>query len=332
MRKWRAVCCRSHCLMPGEPLGLGRRGCVAQREGAGGRGHSLRVHTSVCCALGPGCVCASSLPSHRRPEASVATAGFMVLLPWGVSGPELGPLPSSYVVPRGTCPQDGHHSRPLPASGLRLGPGSEVSLWLETMAGVRSPSPAEGGGLSVAGVGSGCWRTDWDQGSVCGWGQGFIRIGAVDWLGLSPTVAPSPLVGPAGHQAGVWLPGAAPRAKSGSQPGQKCWEWVALVIARNRGVPSGPRSFPENAERKRHRETPAHPLLQAPFFPPFCSHLSPPSFSPALHLHFPSVHLSSFPLLFPPLIRSLRIRGLAVSKLRDRIQHLQVCWDAERGR
>ena len=47
MRKWRAVCCRSHSLMPREPLGLGRRGHVAQREGAGGR-DSLRVHTCVC--------------------------------------------------------------------------------------------------------------------------------------------------------------------------------------------------------------------------------------------------------------------------------------------
>lgn len=203
---------------------------MAQREGAGGRGHRQSACAHAVCLPCPGAwlrVCVQP-PVTAGLRPLWATVGLMVLLTWGVSGPELGLFPSSYVVPRGTCPQDGHHSRPLPASGLRLGPGSEVSLWLETMAGVRSPSPAEGGGLSVAGVGSGCWRTDWDQGSVCGWGQGFIRIGAVDGLGLSHTVAPSPLVGPAGHQAGVWLPGAAPRAKSGSQPGQKCREWVAL--------------------------------------------------------------------------------------------------------
>lgn len=68
MRKWRAVCCRSHCLMPGEPLGLGPRGCVAQREGAGGRGHRQSACAHVC-VLCPGAWLRVCVQPPQSPQA-----------------------------------------------------------------------------------------------------------------------------------------------------------------------------------------------------------------------------------------------------------------------
>lgn len=145
---------RNPLVIPGAwgASGLGWRGCGPGRR-AGRvcacvcvcmRGPAWPVHLStpvglrvpICpcwgCTPGlaacerPACTQAPwALASHCRPRGLRVRHGGVD----GASYPQVNG-PASHTVPRGTCPRNGHHCEPLPASGfrLRLGLGSEVGL------------------------------------------------------------------------------------------------------------------------------------------------------------------------------------------------------------
>lgn len=147
-----------------------------------------------------------------------------------------------------------------------------------------------------------------------------------------PLPLAEPRWAPGRHEAA----GAAPRTKSGPQPGQKHWGQVTTVIVRSQSAVS------ENAEWDRGLETPARPLLQppspCPHCPPLCSRLSPSLLSPPSGLHpcFPNVCLSSlfpFILLLIPVLnhQPLPSEGRAVqSPSSARWSSISGALDAER--
>lgn len=147
----------------------------------------------------------------------------------------------------------------------QAGVGSEVSLWLETVAGVRSPSMVSlwlglgGGAATVTGVRG---QSVWGQDSVC--------TGAEDWE-ASATLLPLPLAEPR------WAPGRHEAARSCSQDQVRTPARPEALGAGDHGHSQEPGvPSPENAEWERGLETPGRPLLQPPFSPcPLPSTLPP---------------------------------------------------------
>lgn len=208
---------------------------------------------------------------------------------------------------------------------VQAGVGSEVSLWLETVAGVRSPSMVSlwlglgGGAGTVMGVRG---QSVWGQDSVC--------TGAEDWE-ASATPLPLPLAEPR------WVPGRHEAARSCSQDQVGTPARPEALGAGDRGRSQEPRvPSPENAER----EGAWRPLfalsssLPSPraHCPPLCPRLSPSLLLPpsVLHPRFPNVCLSSlFPIHSPTEpcpqapASALRRQGHAVSKLSEMVQHLR---------
>lgn len=150
------------------------------------------------------------------------------------------------------------------------------------------------------------------------------------------------------------LQGAAPRTKSGHQPGQKHWGQVTMVIVRSQECRLQRMQSGRGAWRLLPALSSSLPSPH-PHCPPLCSCLSPSLLSPPSGLHpcFPIVCLSSlFPFHSPtepcpqPPASALRRQGHAVSKLSEMVQHLwtlredggggvlQVCWPGppSRGR
>lgn len=132
---------------------------------------------------------------------------------------------------------------------VQAGVGSEISLWLETVAGVRSPSMVS----LWLGLGGGA-------GTVTGVrGQSAL----VQRTGEAPaTPLPLPLAEPR------WAPGRHEAARSCSQDQVGTPGRPEALGAGDHGHSQEPRvPSPENAEWERGLETPACPLLQPPFSP-----------------------------------------------------------------
>lgn len=153
-----------------------------------------------------------------------------------------------------------------------------------------------------------------------------------------PHRCPCLLLSPAGHQAGMRLQGAAPRTKSGPQPGQKHWGQVTTVIVRSQECRLQRMQSGIGAWRPLPALSSSLPS-PCPHCPPLCSRLSPSLLSPPSGLHpcFPNVCLSSlfpFILLLIPVLnhQPLPSEGRAVqSPSSARWSSISGALDAERG-